>query len=67
MLRTKKKWKYLKKIQIERIMKAYQLIKEALELLKDIKEEFPIKRLKIDHLEAILFKNSGMPNQDALK
>ena len=52
----------LRRIQIDRIMRAYALIKEAMELLHNVKAELQMDRIKMDNIEAIMFKNNGLPN-----
>lgn len=54
--------KTLKNMQIDRIMKAYKLIKEAVELLNNSQTDIVFDRIKIDNLMSVLFKNSGKPN-----
>lgn len=51
-----------KELQIERIMKAYALIKEATELLSLAKSDIGIEKIKLDNINSILFKNNGVPN-----
>ena len=51
-----------RELQIERIMKAYALIKEATELLSLAKSEIGIEKIKLDNINSILFKNNGLPN-----
>lgn len=53
-----------RKIQIDRIMKAYTLIKEAMELLNNAKTDLKFERIKIDNIEQIIFKNNGLPNSN---
>lgn len=51
-----------KELQVERIMKAYALIKEATELLSLAKSDIGMEKIKLDNINAILFKNNGVPN-----
>ncbi len=53
-----------RKLQIDRIMKAYKLIKEAMQLLNNAKMDLNFERLKIDNLREIIFKNNALPNSD---
>ncbi len=53
-----------RKIQIDRIMKAYQLIKEAMVLLNNAKMDLNFERLKVDNIREIIFKNQGLPNSE---
>lgn len=54
-------FKEFRKIQIDRIMLAYQKIKEAVELLNDTKMDLDFDRLHIANLREIIFKNNGNP------
>lgn len=51
-----------KELQVERIMKAYALIKEATELLSLAKSDIGVEKIKLDNINSILFKNNGLPN-----
>lgn len=51
-----------KELQVERIMKAYALIKEATELLSLAKSDIGMEKIKLDNINSILFKNNGVPN-----
>lgn len=51
-----------KELQVERIMKAYALIKEATELLSLAKSDIGMEKIKLDNINAILFKNNGVSN-----
>lgn len=53
----------LRKLQVDRIMKAYSLFKELTELLNNAKMDLPLEKIKLENLEHIIFKNNGLPNQ----
>lgn len=54
--------KLFRSMQIDRIMKAYNLIKEAIELLNNSKTDITFDKIKIENLSSILFKYDGKPN-----
>lgn len=53
-----------RKIQINRIMLAYQKFKEIAELLNDTKMDLKFDKIKINNLENIIFKNNGNPTEN---
>lgn len=57
------KLKEFRKLQIERIMLAYQKFKEIAELLNDTKMDLKFDKVKIDNLSSIIFKDNGNPTE----
>lgn len=57
----------IRKLQVDRIMKAYSLFKELTELLNNAKMDLPLERIKIDNINQIIFKNSGIQNEVGYK
>lgn len=60
--KKKEETETLRKMQVDRIMRAYELIKEAIELLNNAQTDLKIERIKMDNLRSIIFKNDGLPN-----
>lgn len=57
------KLKEFRKIQIDRIMLAYQKFREIAELLNETKMDLKFDKIKIDNLDKIIFKNNGNPTE----
>lgn len=53
-----------RKLQTDRVMKAYQLFKQIAELLNNAETDLDVEKLKIKGLEKIIFKNNGHPTQN---
>lgn len=51
-----------KELQLQRILKTYELIKEATELLSLAKSDIGFNKIKLSNINSILFKNNGLPN-----
>lgn len=51
----------LKEQQIAKLMRAYQLIKEATELLDGIKGTLDFEPIKLENIASVVFKNGGTP------
>lgn len=53
----------LKRMQQERLMQAYKEFKKSAEALNNMQMEVEFKKIKLNELETIFFKNSGQPNE----
>lgn len=59
-----KELEYFRKIQVSRIMKAYEYFKKAIELLNSTKMDLKFERIKLENINQIIFKNNGFPNEE---
>ena len=53
----------LKRLQTQRLLEAYNKLKEAVELLNNLKMEIDLEKIKLEDLELMFFKNQGKPNK----
>ncbi len=52
----------LKRMQEERLMKAYNKFKEVIEEINNLQMEVELEKIKLEDLKSIFFKNGGTPN-----